>query len=56
MILLRFRMWFAGLRWRRFTKHFDRQIAEARKAHRPVNHLLQAKQDFAHAALRGEMR
>jgi len=47
----------AIIRWRfrRMTAHFDRQIAAARREHRSVNHLLSAKRDFVHAALRGEV-
>ena len=41
------------VRWRfqRCTKHLDRQIADARKSHKPVNHLLAAKRDFVHSLL-----
>ena len=44
-----------GWRFRHMTRHFDRQIADARRKHRPVAHLLSAKSAFVHAALRGEV-
>lgn len=50
------RYWLASIRWRRFTKHLDRQIAEARAKHRPVAHLQQAKSDLLHDALRRATR
>lgn len=45
---------YALTRWqvRRLTRHVDRQIAKARRLHRPVNHLLAAKQAIVHDALR----
>lgn len=50
---LKFKAWFAALRWRKYTRKLDRQIADARKRHRPVKHLLLAKQAVLHDALRG---
>lgn len=44
-----------GWKFRRMTRHFDRQIADARRKHRPVSHILSAKSAFVHAALRGEV-
>ncbi|MFN4296771.1 MAG: hypothetical protein ACK4FB_07995 [Brevundimonas sp.] len=46
---------YAFTRWRlrRFTRPIDRQIATARRKHKPVNHLIAARQSFVHAALAG---
>jgi hypothetical protein len=49
------RAWIIGFRWRRFIREYDERIAEARRLHRPVNWLIQEKQDFVHACLRGEV-
>lgn len=42
-----------GWRFRKMTRHFDAAIKEARRKHRPVKHLQQAKADFVHSCLRG---
>lgn len=42
----------AAWRFRRLTRPIDRQIADARRKHQPVKHLLQAKSDLVHSCLR----
>lgn len=46
------RHWIIAYRFRRFTRPIDRQIAQARRAHRPVKHLQAAKTSLVHDALR----
>lgn len=41
-------------RFSRMMKSYDREIAEARKAHRQVRPLLNKKRAFVEACLRGE--
>lgn len=41
------------LSWHPAMRSIDRQIAEARKRHRPVNHLLAAKRALVNASLSG---
>lgn len=53
-MIKRIRQAVASWRFRRLTRPIDRQIAEARKKHQPVKHLLAAKTSLVHAALRGE--
>ncbi|MDO9334968.1 MAG: hypothetical protein Q7T61_01075 [Caulobacter sp.] len=52
-MIRRIRQAVASWRFRQLTRPIDRQIADARKKHQPVKHLLQAKSDLVHAALRG---
>jgi hypothetical protein len=47
-----FRQAVAAWRFRRLTRPIDRQIEDARRRHQPVKHLLQAKSDLVHHALR----
>jgi len=42
----------ASWRFRKLTRPIDRQIEDARRHHQPVKHLLQAKSDLVHHALR----
>lgn len=53
-MIKRIRQAVASWRFRQITKPIDRQIADARKKHQPVKHLLAAKTSLVHAALRGE--
>ena len=45
---------YAVTSWRfgRFTRHLDRAIRDARKRHAPTAHLIAAKREFVHDALR----
>lgn len=42
-------------RWklRRIMRPIEREIAKARRLHKPVKHLIQARQDLIHWGLRG---
>lgn len=51
-MIQRIRQAVASWRFRRFTRPIDRQIEEARRRHRPTAHLLQAKRELVHHALR----
>lgn len=53
-MIRRLRHFVTGWRFRRLTRPIDRQIADARKRHQPVKHLLAAKTSLVHAALRVE--
>jgi len=52
----RLRYALAKWRLRRVTRPLDRQIAEARRKHKPVRHLQQAKRDLVLAGLMGNRR
>lgn len=52
MILL-IRTFISRWRFSRLTSRFDREIKAARKAHRAVRPIQQAKREFVHSALRG---
>lgn len=43
----------SGWRLRQTTRHIDRQISDARRAHKPVRHLIQAKRELILFGLRG---
>lgn len=44
--------WLLARRWRRALRFYDRAIRQAQNAHKPVAHLIHAKQAFAHECLR----
>lgn len=48
----RIKAWLIARRWRRAIMYYDRAIREAQNAHKPVAHLIYAKQAFAHECLR----
>lgn len=52
-VMLRLRYLYAKWRLSRFLRPINRQIADARKAHKPTAHLLQARRALIHAALAG---
>lgn len=54
-MIARIRRAVVSWRFRQLTRPIDRQIADARKKHQPVKHLLQAKSDLVHSALRGDL-
>lgn len=53
---LALRYWWTRFRLRRLTRPIDRQIAAARRKHRPVRHLLEAKASLIRFGLEGGAR
>ncbi len=51
---LTLRTFLSRWRYRQMMRPFDREIAKARKAHKRVRPIMEAKTAFLHAALRGE--
>lgn len=50
---LALRYWWTRFRLRRLTRPIDRQIASARRRHKPVRHLLEAKASLIRFGLEG---
>lgn len=56
LMINRIRSWWASVRWQWHVRHFDKQIEANRKRHLPTRHIVAARSDFLHHALRGGAR